>query len=154
MPPNQQSMKIILPVPGQPPLGVVRSISREEQPPGSLISSQNVVPFGWADGFQRITQRPGINLFCDTSTSTAIQGMCAIPVIVQPGGIILAAPPYDFTAWGLSTADYTVDGPAGTVSYSFPSSGTSTSTSTAPLSTITLTFSTTTTFVLCCTCGH
>jgi len=121
MPPfnrQQPQPKIVIPVPGVPPLGVVRSISREEQPPGSLISSQNVVPYGWADGFGRITQRPGVNLFCDTSTSTAIQGMCPIPHIVQPGGLILNPPPYDFTAWGLSTGTYTVSGPPGPTSYS------------------------------------
>ena len=98
-------------------MGVVRSISREESPPGSLISSQNVVPFGWADGFMRISQRPATNEFCDTGTGTPIQGMCQVPIIIQPGGVILAPGVYNlasFTNSPLSTNGNVLNGNTGT----------------------------------------
>lgn len=110
--PNQP--KIILPTPQTPPLGVVRSVSRDEPLPGSLISSQNVLPYEFCGGFRRISQRPATNQFCDTQTSDPIQGMCPIPIIIQPGGVILEPPAYVLSTFNLASSlitGSTISGP-------------------------------------------
>jgi hypothetical protein len=65
----------------------------------------------------RISQRPATNEFCDTGTGTPIQGMCQVPIIIQPGGVILAPGVYNlasFTNSPLSTNGNVLNGNTGT----------------------------------------
>lgn len=71
--------------------GVVRAISREEQPEGTAVDALNVLPYS-LDGRRRISQRYGISQFCSTSTGDPIQGMLPIGYILTPGSPWIPVP--------------------------------------------------------------
>lgn len=86
----------------QPIRGVIRSESREQPEPQSLISSLNVLPYDANSGFRRLAQRPGTAAFGST-TDNPVQGMIPIGFIIQPGGVILPAPSVVFPINSTST---------------------------------------------------
>ena len=92
----------------QPLKGVVRSDSREQPEPQSLISSSNVVPYGPQDGFRRLTQRAGTAVFGITST-TPIQGMLPIGYIIRAGAPVEAPETINFATY-LPTGIISTDG--------------------------------------------
>ena len=109
--------------------GVVRAISREEQPEGTAVDALNVLPYS-LDGRRRISQRYGISQFCSTSTGDPIQGMLPIGYILRPGTPIGPTPTIPWSTWIVlpwphngSVIISTDPGP-GSTTFSFPSNQT------------------------------
>jgi hypothetical protein len=89
MPNPRGNPPIIMPT---PKLGVIRAQSREEQPEGSLVSANNVVPYDPYSGFLKLTQRLGTQpaaTLLGNATGNPIQGLLPIGYIVQAGSPIL-----------------------------------------------------------------
>jgi hypothetical protein len=102
-----------------PTKGVVRSQSRSESVPQSLISSLNIYPYGPWDGFKRPTVRPDVSVFANLSTSSAVQGLLPIGYVVQPGEALPPAPYYPWTGLSTSTSGGQIIAYAGTTTYTF-----------------------------------
>lgn len=94
---------------GTPINGVMRSISREEPPEQSLISSLNVLPYD-PDGFRRLSQRPGLNRLLTVPGGNFVQGMLAVGYIV-PTGTVIGQQPVNvpFSSW-TNTGSLSTDG--------------------------------------------
>jgi hypothetical protein len=109
--------------------GVVRAISREEQPEGTAVDALNVLPYS-LDGRRRISQRYGISQFCSTSTGDPVQGMLPIGYILRPGAPIGPTPTIPWSTWIVlpwphnGSVTISTDPGPGSTTFSFSSSQT------------------------------
>jgi hypothetical protein len=91
MPPPNTPIVVKL---NSPVNGIVRSIDRENQPPGTAVTGVNVLPYD-SLGRKRIAQRFGTSILYypgDPEIGSFIQGMLPVGFIVAPGSAITPPP--------------------------------------------------------------